>query len=179
MKTRRVLNIPGHAHELTFSCYRRMPLLSRDRTRRWLIDALEHARRKHEVMLIAYVIMPEHVHLIVKPSRAAYRMEEFARSVKQSVARRALNWLREHEPGFLPRLAGERAAGRVRHHFWMPGGGYDRNIDQPETLPNMLDYLHANPVRRGLVDRPCDWIWSSARFYAGEENVLIDMDRLH
>src|SRR5947209_8669439 len=52
----RSYNIPGHAHELTFSCFRRLPLLSRDRTRRWFVDAMENARRELDPALWAYVI---------------------------------------------------------------------------------------------------------------------------
>ncbi len=50
----------GHAHELTFSCDRRLPLLSRDRTRHWLIEAIQAARGRTRFDLWAYVIMPEH-----------------------------------------------------------------------------------------------------------------------
>jgi putative transposase len=58
-------NEPGHAHELTFSCFKRLPLLSRDRTRRWFLEALDTARLRLQLALWAYVIMPEHVHVIV------------------------------------------------------------------------------------------------------------------
>ena len=46
---------------------------------------------------------------------------------------------------------------RVRHRFWQPGGGYDRNITTTATLRAMIEYLHANPVRRGLVAKAEDW----------------------
>jgi putative transposase len=58
---------PGHAHALTFSCYRRLPLLSKDQTRRWLIEAIDVARRLVHFDLWAYVIMPEHAHLLLAP----------------------------------------------------------------------------------------------------------------
>ena len=59
---------PGHAHGLTFSCYRRLSLLSKDRTRRWLIEAIDEARSLAHFDLWAYVIMPEHVHILIVPS---------------------------------------------------------------------------------------------------------------
>ena len=58
-------NYTGHAHELTFSCYRRLPLLSRDRTRDWMIEAIDKAPKERDFSVLAYVIMPEHVHIIV------------------------------------------------------------------------------------------------------------------
>jgi putative transposase len=51
--------------------------------------------------------------------------------------------------------------------FWQSGGGYDRNITAGKTLLKMLDYLHLNPVRRGLVQRAADWKWSSATAFEG------------
>lgn len=66
-KTRRAWDEPGHAHFLTYSCYQRLPLLSRDRTRRWVIEAMDRTRRKLDVHLWAYVIMPEHVHVLLRP----------------------------------------------------------------------------------------------------------------
>ncbi|MEM6554079.1 MAG: transposase [Planctomycetota bacterium] len=196
MKTRKAINTPGHAHELTFSCYRRLPLLARDRTRNWLIDSLDTARARHDHALWAYVIMPEHAHVIVKPRNPDYQIQALCKTFKQSVSRRALAWLRDHDPAFLEKLAGEwttlpskgatdkqslsvphQPNRRRRHHFWQPGGGYDRNIDDPRTLMRMIDYLHANPVRRDLVESPTDWPWSSARQYAGMDGVLLKMDQ--
>jgi putative transposase len=69
-----------------------------------------------------------------------------------------------------------REGPRVRRRFWQPGGGYDRNITSIEALRAMIDYIHANPVRRGLVARAEDWEWSSARWYAGLRPVKVEMD---
>jgi putative transposase len=62
--------------------------------------------------------------------------------------------------------------------FWQRGGGYDRNVIDARTLFSMIEYIHNNPVRRGLVEDATDWIWSSARFYAGARDVPIRMDPL-
>lgn len=176
MKTRKVYNTPGHAHGLTFCCYHGLPLLSKDRTRGWMIESMQKIRQQHAVDLLAFVLMPEHVHLLVRPRNPAYDMADIQKSLKQSVARKALAWLREHDPAFLSRLKGERAGQRVRHHFWQPGGGYDRNIFEPATLQHAVHYIHQNPVRRGLVTVAEDWRWSSARFFARLDNVPIEMD---
>ena len=60
-----------------------------------------------------------------------------------------------------------REGRRVRHRMWQPGGGYDRNLFETKAIYLEIDYLHANPVRRGLCVRPEDWLWSSAADYAG------------
>lgn len=178
MKTRRAINAPGHAHELTFSCYRRLPLLSRDRTRQWLIDALSHVRETHSVALLAYVVMPEHVHVLLLPKDRDYDMARILKSLKQPVARKALYRLRKDGSPFLGKLEGALSGGKRRHHFWQPGGGYDRNVTEPGTLYAMVEYIHANPVRRGLVGKPTDWRWSSAGWYAGMRDVPIVMDQV-
>jgi len=60
--------------------------------------------------------------------------------------------------------------------FWQPGGGYDRNIRKAKTAWASVAYIHDNPVRRGLVRRPEDWEWSSAKWYAGQQTVKLAMD---
>src|SRR5438477_13196665 len=62
-------NLPGQAHFLTFSCFQRRPFLAKDRTRNWLIESIAAATVKHHLDLWAYVIMPEHVHLIIFPRK--------------------------------------------------------------------------------------------------------------
>ena len=77
-------------------------------------------------------------------------------------------------------MAGEddRARGDShRRRFWQPGGGCDRNAFEIATVYAMLDDLHANPVRRGWVERPTDGEWSSARWYAGRTPVPMERDR--
>ena len=56
------------------------------------------------------------------------------------------------------------------------GGGYDRNIVTMKAWVASTNYVHANPVRRGLVVAPTDWEWSSARWYEGERDVKLRMD---
>jgi putative transposase len=176
-KRRRVFNDENHAHELTFSCYHKLPLLDRDRTRLWMIDALVAARQRWNFSIWAYVLMPDHAHLLLFPRSASYSIERISKSIKQSVARRAIEWLRRHAPDFLERLAGTTTSDeRQKHHFWQPGGGYDRNICSAETAWKSVNYLHLNPVRRGLVEQPEQWEWSSALWYSGQEHVRLAMD---
>jgi putative transposase len=175
-KRRRVFNEDNQAHELTFSCYHKLPLLDRDRTRIWMIDALIAARQQWDFSLWAYVLMPDHAHVLLFPRTKPYCIEKISKSIKQSVARRAIRWLRIHAPDFLARLARTTADDRQKYHFWQPGGGYDRNICNAETAWKSVNYLHLNPVRRGLVERPEQWQWSSAAWYAGEKNVRLTID---
>ncbi|MGO8751267.1 MAG: REP-associated tyrosine transposase [Thermoguttaceae bacterium] len=152
---------PGHAHFLTFSCYRRMALLSKDRTRRWFIDAMEEAREKHRFDLWAWVIMPEHIHVLIWPWEPVYSTERILGDLKRPVGQQAIAWLEGNCRVFLDRLT-VRNAHRTYPHFWQPGPGQDRNVYDPETACQIIEYIHNNPVRRGLVSRAEDWPWSSA-----------------
>ena len=158
-------NIPGHAHELTFSCYRRKPFLTCERTCSYLVHAIMRASELHEFDVTAYVFMPEHVHLLIIPRPEQYSISDILQSIKQSVARRALNYLRKNDPEGLCQLAtGQK---HTRYRFWQDGGGYDRNVTTRDTLLTIVPYIHNNPVRRGLVKAATDWKWSSARDWAG------------
>lgn len=174
-KLRKRFDEPGDARELTFSCYKRFPFLSRDRTRQWFIDAMIDARQKFSIDVWAYVMMPEHVHLLIYPRDPAIKIGYVAGSIKEAVARQAINFMEINAPEWLPRIT-VREGKRTRRRFWQPGGGYDRNATSVETVQKMIDYIHMNPVRRGLVERPEDWLWSSAQWYAGVRPVPIEID---
>lgn len=175
-KTRRTWNEPGHAHELTFSCYQRYKFLTVDRTRRWLVDALQLARTIHAIQLWAYVIMPQHAHILLWPTAEDVDVGALRKTIKQSVSRRALAHLRRRAPHWLDRLRVRRSDGRIEHRFWQAGGGYDRNLWREDAVWTAIEYIHANPVRRGLCALPTDWVWSSARWYAQLSDVALSMD---
>jgi putative transposase len=166
---------PGDAHELTFSCYQGYKFLASQRVRVWLRDALDAARREFEFGLWAYVFMPEHVHLVVCPWRKEYRIAEIRRAIKEPVGRAAMKHLRTHRPDWLPRLTRQRGK-RQERLFWQSGGGYDRNINEPRTLMSMIEYIHLNPVRRGLAERAVDWEWSSAAQLEGISTSPVALD---
>ena len=79
---RRAFNEPGHAHELTFTCYRRFRFLSAQRTCDWLARAIDDARTKLDFALWAFVFMPEHVHLLVCPRQIEYQVAEILKAIK-------------------------------------------------------------------------------------------------
>ena len=175
-KTVRRYNLPGNAHYLTFSCYHQLPLLNEAEHCQRLIGALQAAREGHGFSLWGYVIMPEHVHLLLYPQRKDYSISTVLHAIKRPAAFHCLAQLRVRRPDLIPRLTVTQGR-RTEVRFWQAGGGYDRNIVTVEECREKLTYIHENPVRRGLVKRPVDWPWSSARFWAGVEDVPLTMDR--
>jgi len=174
----RHFNVPGHLHFLTFSCHDRLPILTNDLWRAQLAEALNDARRKHHVDLWAYVFMPEHVHLLVRPREDQYRVDRFLKTVKQGSSKRILNRMRKTSSPLLKRLAVHRKDGQGRHSIWLPGPGYDTNLWTLERIIEKARYCHRNPVCRGLVASPERWRWSSYRWlemgHRGDEPIPLD-----
>ncbi|MFO0969129.1 MAG: transposase [Gemmataceae bacterium] len=170
-------NNPGDAHSLTFSCFRRQPFLSKDRSCGWLIEAIDRAREKLAFHVWAYVIMPEHAHLLVWPTVKEYDISDALNSIKQSVAKRALVFVRREAPGFLASMEDRQPNGDVHYRFWQRGGGFDRNVVEPATVYALIDYIHNNPVRRGLCAKPEGWLWSSAADHLGLRAGPLRLDR--
>ena len=175
-KACRRFNEPGHAHSLTFSCFSRRPFLSKDRSRMWLVEAIDRARDKHAFDLWAYVVMPEHVHLLIWPRKPVYSTSRMLTSIKLPVSIKALSYLRQSAPHFLSQMEDRQPDGLVHHRFWQRGGGYDRNLTEPRTIWAEIAYIHANPVRRGLCESETDWPWSSARELAQPGSGLLRLN---
>ena len=133
----------GQTHFVTFCCYHRRPLFLANAPKRTFEAALERVRRSFGLCVYGYVIMPEHVHLLIsEPQRDTLAVA--IKSLKQGVARR---------------LIGDAA------HFWQKRY-YDRKVQNYPELVEKLRYIHRNPVKSGLCERAEDWDWSSFRHYA-------------
>jgi putative transposase len=171
-------NIPGHAHYLTFSCFRRQPFLTRPRAQQWLLESLGRALERHDLHLWAWVFMPEHVHLVIHPQAPRYSIAAILQSIKQPVSQRIVAYVRRTAPDFLDRMYDAHPGGRSAYRFWQRGGGYDRNLYSAAEIHEKIGYIHRNPVRRKLVQRPEDWEFSSARDYLELRSPpLLPLDR--
>ncbi len=170
-------NLPNHAHYLTFSCYRRQQLLTDDGLRRELMESWEEARRVGGFAVWAYVVMPEHVHLLLLPPDNDYQISRILRLLKEGFTRRAVEYWQVHSPHMLERIRFRRGR-RLVHRFWQEGGGYDRNLYDWDAIQKAVDYIEWNPVRRGLVSDPIDWYCSSARARAGRSDIPFQVDEI-
>jgi len=160
-------NIPGHAHFVTYSCYPCYPLLCRDRSRAWVVDAIQKAREQFDFAVWAYVIMPEQVHLLIHPRQACYSIEHILAALRRPVSGRAKAFLLAGgNTRWIERLTVHKGRETV-FRFWQAGGGHDHNLWNDRPVLEVIEYIHANPVRRGLVAQPTDWVWSSAGQWAG------------
>ena len=162
----------GEARFVTFSCQRRLPLLSNRAIAGLFVWAMARAHRERGLELFAWVIMPEHVHLLVRPQEGT-TLTLILRSLKMSVARRVLAHWTELRAPILERIDD----GHGNPRFWQKGGGFDRNVRNDAELCREIRYIHQNPVKRGLVQRPEDWPWSSVRWWMGAREGEVECDR--
>ncbi|HWY09392.1 MAG TPA: transposase [Candidatus Acidoferrales bacterium] len=144
----------GDLHFVTFSCFRRRPYLMKPSARTAFVETLKEIRARHRFHLFGYVVMPEHVHLLLDEA-GALNPSKVIQVVKQNVSS-ALG----HGTG-IP--------------FWQRRF-YDFNTWSAGKINEKLIYMHENPLRRGLVAHPRDWPWSSWSHYAMKDNGLISMD---
>ena len=145
----------GHSHFVTFCCYHRHRLFTTDASRRTFVSALERVRRNYRLRIYGYVVMPEHVHLLLSEPEK-YTLADALKSLKQGVSRRLLPKMGPFKPDF--GLSGEQ-------HFWQKRY-YDLNIRNYPQFVEKRRYIHRNPAKAGLCERPEDWEWSSFRHYA-------------
>jgi putative transposase len=130
-------------HFITFSCFHRLPLLAALEAKETFEAVLEQERQRHLARVYAYVLMPEHIHLLINEPPAIL-LAQFLKAVKQITSRK---------------LRG------ARQKFWQDRY-YDSNVHGERARCEVIRYIHRNPVKRGLVESPEDWPWSSYRHYA-------------
>ena len=157
---------PSHVRELTFSCYRRMPLLTGDAWREMLSRAIDAAGQRRHWRLTAFVFMPEHVHLLWFPLPGASKIEHLLKAIKRPYSYRIKQILVQHHSPLLGRLTIRQRPRVTTFRYWQEGPGYDRNLDNEQSVRSAIQYIHENPVRRGLCRNILDWHWSSARWYS-------------
>jgi putative transposase len=172
---------PGDFHELTFSCYRRSQLLTNDLWRLLLCQSIDRAVSSHQFALVAFVLMPEHVHLLVlSPITSVSGVSRLLADIKRPFSGRIKNLLVKDRDPLLSRLTVVERPGKLAFRFWQEGPGYDRNLSSKAAVLAAIDYIHLNPVRRGLVARAVDWKWSSARWYVSDaDNCDPDLPTIH
>jgi putative transposase len=130
-------------HFITFSCFHRLPLLDAPDAKNTVETVLELTRARHKARIYAYVLMPEHVHLLMNEPPSIL-VAQFLKAIKQIASRK---------------LRGQRKK------FWQERY-FDQNVHGEAARSEVIRYIHRNPVKRGLVASPSDYPWSSFNHYA-------------
>ena len=162
MVTKRTFDREGHAHFVTFSCYRRRRLLDHDRARKVVLGVLNSQLVRQDGRCVGFVVMPDHVHAVVrfpKPDQISHFMKQWKQRSSVQIKRLMRSQLVQY-------------AGTIdlTEPVWQ-AGYYDFNLFTGRKVEEKLAYMHQNPVNAGLVDQPEDWPWSSAGYDATGRSV--------
>ncbi|HXS77413.1 MAG TPA: transposase [Terracidiphilus sp.] len=140
-------------HFITFSCFHRLPFLEGPRSKDILEGILEQVRARHEARIYAYVLMPEHVHLLINEPPSTV-LAQILKALKQTSSRQLKG---DHE------------------RFWQDRY-FDRNIRGEAARSEVIRYIHRNPVKRGLVASPREYRWSSFNHYATGVRSIVEIE---
>jgi putative transposase len=141
-------------HFITFSCYQRQKLLDSIAARDIFEQQLERVRRWYGCFVAGYVVMPEHVHLLLsEPERG--KLSLVMQMLKQITSRKL------KQPG--------------QPRFWQVRY-YDFPVWSEAKRIEKLRYIHRNPVKRELVQRPEDWKWNSFAHYATGVDGVVEIE---
>jgi len=143
----------GSYHFITFTCYHRHPCLNDDCARPAFEEILEALRARHNFFVFGYVLMPDHVHLLLSEPKN-HLLADTLRALKTQTSKKLK---------------------RDRPYFWQRRY-YDRNIITQSEFVEKLRYIHRNPVGEGLVEKPEDWPWSSYRHWLTGETGRIEIE---
>ena len=158
----------------------RLPVFKTERMKEILCNAIDEARTSAGILLFAYVVMMDHLHLLTSRHSTTY---EVLRRIKGVTARRVIDYLKENSYwGSLAKLQHAVRERNFRYSLWQ----VEKNV-LPVFSEGMfmekVNYIHQNPVRAGLAQRAVEYRWSSARIWQGcqdeKEPLLVDKDLLY
>lgn len=164
-------DVPGGVRFITFACYHRVLLLGNPPARDTFVRAMAEARGKFRLEIFAWVVMPDHAHLLLRPPPDT-PLAPVLKSMKLAVSMRLVATMKRAADPMLAQIIQPNGCPRV----WQPGGSFDRNTRDRAEFTKSVQYIHRNPVKRSLVERPEDWQWSSVRWWMGRREGEIPCD---
>jgi putative transposase len=163
--------ISSQPHFLTCSTVEWIPLFSHPQLATILLESLQFLQDQQRMAIYSYVIMENHLHMIA----SAEDLSRQVRAFKSFTARSMVDWLRSNNPNgyWLKRLAAAKLAHKTGQHYqiWQEGS-HPQVITSEDMMRQKVEYIHNNPVKRGYVDDPAHWRYSSCRDYEGEPGLL-------
>ncbi len=173
---------PGELQFITTSTYRRAPLFRSERFCRSFVATLQQVRKEKGFLLLGWVLMPDHFHLLLKPEPAE-ATPSIIKRLKEESAMQSLKILRGHQQypwcrTMLDRLRLPETVHDESHYRVWQRRFFPINVFSEEKRLEKLTYMHNTPVKRDLVKQPGEWPWSSWRFYFRQDASVLAMDRL-
>ncbi len=164
---------------LTSVANNRLPVFRTDKLKEITVKAFDEARKSAGILIFAYVLMPDHYHLISDSSR---KPSEVLRYVNGITARRVIDYLKENKfESSLEKLKQETKKREYKYSLWEhhPNAFL---LTSEAPLMQEVNYIHQNPVRAGSVEKAEDYLYSSARVWQknpiDNEPLTVDVDKI-
>ncbi len=176
---------PYATYFVTFTVVGWVDLFTRKACKKIVVDSLKYCQENKGLILYAYVIMESHIHLIVAANESTSGLSGIIRDYKRATSKQILNWIhkdnkRESRRDWLDiifKYYGKYNTNNQVYQVWKQNNR-PKVCLQPAFTLQKLNYIHKNPVVSGIVDNPCDFKYSSARNYAGWDNVVLNVNVL-
>lgn len=170
---------PEHLYFVTTNAVKHAHIFQRDIIKRLLVDMLDCMRSRKRIKLYAFVIMPNHIHTVIK-CREEDTLADVIRDYKKFTSDRIIrHYCVEKNHEVLEFMHNSAELDRQKHKVWEDGYNA-KNIFSPDFLRQKVEYIHNNPIQPHweLSEQPEDYMWSSARFYLLNESAIIPLDNL-
>ena len=169
----RILN-KAAPHFLTATINHWLPIFTRTETVNIVLESWRYLQQQTGMEIYAYVILENHLHLVAASDDLSHDIQRF----KSYTAKQIIKYLQQHhEKGVLDMLALFKRTYKIECNYQVwEEGNHPQLVESEEVMQQKVNYIHQNPVKRGYVDLPEHWRYSSARNYAGVEG-LIDVTR--
>jgi len=167
MQKRVIYDREGHAHYVTFSCYKRHRLLDAYKAKQIVIEVLNSELVKSNGKCAGLVVMPDHVHAVLWFSESD-QLSKFMKQWKQRSSVKIKKLMKNDLPNYFSTTSEQDPVWQPRY--------YSFNIFSMNKLQEKISYMHENPVRAGLVAHPGDWAFSSAAFYLSGKSVGVPIE---
>lgn len=157
-------------HFLTCTIVEWIPLFNDPNTINILLDSLRFMQTNNRLTLYAYVVMDTHIHLVASAENLSKEIANFKSFIAKSIIKRLKE---KHQDELLERLASAKAKHKKDRQFqvWQEGS-HPQVIENREIMKQKFEYIHFNPIRRGIVEKPTKWIYSSAANYEDLPGIL-------
>ena len=176
MRSRYKITDANGVYFVTSTIVEWLPIFTSQKYLEIIISSLKFCREQKQLKLYAYVILDNHFHLVVSGPDLSNTLS----SLKKFTARQILAQLQEDRKGWLLNQLAyfkKRHKTESMHQVWQEGFHPQLILDEA-MLVQKIEYIHHNPVKRGLVDLPVQWRYSSARNFESNDDSMIEIDPL-
>ncbi|MCO6044856.1 transposase [Aeoliella sp. ICT_H6.2] len=169
-RTRYKIHDSAYPHFLTCTIVDWLPVFTRPEAVQVVLDSWSYLQANHRMQLFAYVVLENHLHFIASSDDLAKEVGDF----KSYTARNLIDLLKQaNAQTLLKQLAFRKSAHKTDREFQLWQEGIKpKQISSDEMMQQKIEYIHNNPVKRGYVDDPIHWRYSSARNYAGVAGLI-------